>query len=162
MLIDLHVHTLLSSDSNVAPEQYVEAAARGPRRLDAICFTEHRLFPADAALDQTYGELSERFGVRVFKGVEADTDFGHLLIFGVNREIQRRFDLDARMHRAEQMLEVVHGEGGIAIGPSADGEGDGESFALRGIFCVESPLCVGCAPFAVDQYLSCDLNHIHW
>ena len=115
MIVDLHVHTMLSSDSNVAAETYLEAAARHPTPIGAICFTEHRLFPADPALDQIYGELSERFGVRVFKGVEADTDFGHLLIFGVNREIQRRFDLDARMHRAEQMLEVVHGEGGIAI-----------------------------------------------
>src|SRR6516162_5240039 len=70
MLIDLHVHTLLSSDSNVAPELYVEAAARGPRRLDAICSTEHRLFPADPELDRHYAELTEQFGVMVFKGIE--------------------------------------------------------------------------------------------
>jgi len=60
MLVDLHVHTLLSSDSNVAPELYVEAAARGPRRLDAICFTEHRLFPTEADLDRRYAELTEK------------------------------------------------------------------------------------------------------
>ena len=49
-------------------------------------------------------------------------------------------------------------EGGVAVGPSAGGEGEGERFALRGIFCVEGSLCVGCAPLAVDQYLS----YIHW
>ena len=115
MLIDLHVHTLLSSDSNVAPEQYVEAAARGPRRLDAICFTEHRLFPADPELDQRYAELTERFGVRLFKGIEADTNLGHLLLFGVTREVIRRFDLSSRMLKAETLIEVIHGEGGIAV-----------------------------------------------
>ncbi len=59
MLIDLHVHTLLSSDSNIAPELYVEAAARGPRRLDA--------------------------------------------------------DLSSRMLKSDTLIEVVHGEGGVAI-----------------------------------------------
>jgi predicted metal-dependent phosphoesterase TrpH len=115
MLIDLHVHTRLSSDSNVSPESYLEVASRAPIPLGAICFTEHRLFPADPNLDRVYEELAARFAVRIFKGVEADTDLGHLLIFGVSRELQRRFDLEARMHRAHLMIEAVHGEGGIAI-----------------------------------------------
>ena len=115
MLIDLHVHTKLSSDSNVSPESYLEVASQGPVALDAICFTEHRLFPTDPDLDRLYQELAARFGIRIFKGIEADTDLGHLLIFGVNRELQHRFDLEGRMHRAQLMIEVVHGEGGIAI-----------------------------------------------
>ncbi len=115
MLIDLHVHTRLSSDSNVVPESYLEVASQSPVPLGAICFTEHRLFPADTDLDRVYDELAARFGIRIFKGIEADTDLGHLLIFGVTRELQRRFDLEGRMHRAQLMIEVVHGEGGIAI-----------------------------------------------
>jgi predicted metal-dependent phosphoesterase TrpH len=115
MLIDLHVHTRLSSDSNVSPEIYLEATSHGPNRLDAICFTEHRLFPLDPVLDRTYGDLGEKFGIRVLKGIEADTDLGHLLIFGVTAELRRRFDLEGRMHRAPQMIEMVHAEGGIAI-----------------------------------------------
>src|SRR6202012_4968107 len=96
MLVDLHVHTKLSSDSNVAPEQYLAAAAERTPRLGAICFTEHRLLPEDAEHDRTYDELAERFGVHIFKGVEADTKLGHLLIFGINKEIRRRFDLSDR------------------------------------------------------------------
>ena len=115
MLVDLHVHTKLSADSNVAAEQYLEAIAKHPTPLGAICFTEHRLFPDDAELDRLYAELAERFGVHIFKGVEADTNLGHLLIFGITREFRRRFDLDSRMLRAELVMEVVHGEGGIAI-----------------------------------------------
>jgi hypothetical protein len=56
-------------------------------------------------------------------------------------------------------------ESEINVGPSADWEGEWESFTLRGILGVEGSLCVGCAPFAVDQYLSyvlsCDLGCIH-
>jgi len=115
MLVDLHVHTLLSSDSNVSAEAYLEVAARHRTPLGAICFTEHRLYPTDPELLRRYEELTERFGPYIFTGIEADTNLGHLLIFGVTRELQRRFDLEGRMHRAEHMIEVVHGEGGIAI-----------------------------------------------
>jgi predicted metal-dependent phosphoesterase TrpH len=115
MLIDLHVHTRLSSDSNVSPESYLEAASRNPVPLGAICFTEHRLFPTDPDLDRAYEKLAEQFGIHIFKGIEADTDLGHLLIFGVTRQLQHRFDLEGRMHRAQLMIEMVHGEGGIAI-----------------------------------------------
>jgi predicted metal-dependent phosphoesterase TrpH len=115
MLVDLHVHTNLSSDSRVAAEQYLEAIAKNATPLGALCFTEHRLFPVDDEIDRTYAELSQQYGVHIFKGVEADTNLGHLLIFGITREFRRRFNLDSRLLRAEHVIEVVHGEGGIAI-----------------------------------------------
>ena len=115
MLVDLHVHTLLSSDSNIPPEQYVETAARAPRKLDAICFTEHRLFPSDPELDRRYAELTDKLGVKIFKGIEADTNLGHLLLFGVTREVLRRFDLTSRMLKSDALIEVIYGEGGIAV-----------------------------------------------
>ena len=62
------------------------------------------------------------------------------------------------------------GEGGVAVGPSAGGEGERKRFSFCGVLGVEGSLGVGFAPFAVDQYLSCDLswdrscdlNCIHW
>jgi predicted metal-dependent phosphoesterase TrpH len=115
MIADLHVHTNLSSDSNVAPEQYLEFAKRSGRGLGAICFTEHRLFPSDADVGALYAELADRFQIAIFKGIEADTDLGHLLLFGVNLEVTRRFDLTARMLKSESLIEVLHHEGGVAI-----------------------------------------------
>jgi predicted metal-dependent phosphoesterase TrpH len=113
MIADLHVHTRLSSDSNVAPEQYLEFASH--RGLGAICFTEHRLFPSDAAVERLYAELADRFQIAIFKGIEADTDLGHLLLFGVNGAVMRRFDLTARMLKSDSLIEVIHHEGGVAI-----------------------------------------------
>src|SRR5579862_5031373 len=97
MIADLHVHTRLSSDSNVAPEQYLEFARSSGGSLGAICFTEHRLFPNDSEVERLYSELADRFQIAIFRGIEADTDLGHLLLFGVNDEVTRRFDLTARM-----------------------------------------------------------------
>ncbi len=115
MIADLHVHTRLSSDSNVAPEQYLEFAKSAGRGLGAICFTEHRLFPSNAELGGLYGKLAERFQIAIFKGIEADTDLGHLLLFGVTDEVTRRFDLTARMLKSDGLIEVIHHEGGVAI-----------------------------------------------
>ena len=115
MLVDLHVHTNLSTDSNVSAERYLDAIAAAGKLLDAICFTEHRLYPMDAALDARYAELSERFGVRVFKGIEADTDLGHLLLFGITPALIKNFDLTDRMLRSEQLIAAVDAEGGVAV-----------------------------------------------
>src|SRR5260221_10578958 len=115
MIIDLHVHTNLSSDSNVAPENYLEAASKRSPTLGAICFTEHRLFPNDPAIDAQYAELAERFQIAIFRGIEADTDLGHLLMFGVTHEVTRRFDLTSRLLKSEHLIEVLHHEGGVAI-----------------------------------------------
>ncbi|MGC1679409.1 MAG: PHP-associated domain-containing protein [Candidatus Binataceae bacterium] len=115
MIVDLHVHTKLSADSRVDAEQYLEFAHASGAGLGAICFTEHRLFPNDPEIDRKYAELSERFGIAVFKGIEADTDLGHLLLYGVNHEVTRRFDLTSRMLRSEHLIDVIHHEGGVAI-----------------------------------------------
>ncbi len=115
MIVDLHMHTNLSSDSNVTAEQYLAFAAAANCGLGAVCFTEHRLYPTEPKIDRLYSELSERFQIRIFKGIEADTDLGHLLMFGVTREVARRFDLTSRMLKSEHVIDVLYHEGGIAI-----------------------------------------------
>lgn len=115
MIIDIHVHTNLSDDSKTAAEKYLEAATKNRSGLGAICFTEHRRFPQDPETDGQYAELSDRYGVVIIKGVEVDTDLGHLLLFGLTREVIRRFDPEHRMLKSALLMETIHGEGGIAI-----------------------------------------------
>jgi predicted metal-dependent phosphoesterase TrpH len=115
MIVDLHVHTKLSADSRVTADQYLEFVANSGGGLGAICFTEHRLFPSDPEIERSYAELSERFGIHIFRGIEADTDLGHLLLFGINHEVRRRFDLTSRMLKSGLLIDVLHSEGGVAI-----------------------------------------------
>lgn len=115
MLIDIHVHTHLSDDSKTAPEKYVEAVIKSGAGLGAICFTEHRRFPRDPEVGRIYAELADNHGIVIIKGVEADTDLGHLLVFGLNDEVLRRFDMEHRMLKSAHLIDVIHKEGGIAI-----------------------------------------------
>lgn len=55
----------------------MEAARR--RGLDAVCVTEHDSFCASEPIE----EIARREGFPVFRGVEINTDKGHILAFGV-------------------------------------------------------------------------------
>jgi predicted metal-dependent phosphoesterase TrpH len=115
LLIDLHLHTRLSSDSNVSAEQYLEANRRAGSLLSAVCFTEHRLYPSDAETLRSYDELSQKFAVHIFRGVEADTDLGHLLLYGITPRISQTFDLTGRMLKSTDLITQLYGEGGVAV-----------------------------------------------
>jgi hypothetical protein len=138
MIVDLHVHTKRSADSKAEAAAYALLAAQHHPALGAICFTEHRCYPIDADTDREYTELQERSGLLIFKGIEADTDLGHLLIFGVTPELRRRFDLADRMLRAERLIEFVHGEGGVAV-PAHPFRDSGYGMRLDGLLAKLGP-----------------------
>jgi predicted metal-dependent phosphoesterase TrpH len=78
--IDLHIHTTAgSADSNLRPPVLRERAiALG---LDAVTISEHfRIWsPLEAA------ELAADTGLTVFRGMEWNTELGHVLVIGVDQ-----------------------------------------------------------------------------
>lgn len=78
MRIDLHTHTtMFSACSAMTPDDLARAAKAAS--LDAVCITEHdALWPLPAARD-----LAERHGLVVLRGVEATTEVGHVLVYGL-------------------------------------------------------------------------------
>ena len=80
MLIDLHCHTAAhSACSALSVETLVERARAAG--LDAVCLTEH---DATWSEDET-AALSRRLGFVVLRGIEATTEVGHVLAFGLDR-----------------------------------------------------------------------------
>ncbi len=78
MLIDLHTHsTAHSACSAVSPENLVHAARAAG--LDGVCITEHDAFWPEAAVR----DLGEKHGFIVLRGVEATTEVGHVLVYGL-------------------------------------------------------------------------------
>ena len=90
MIVDLHAHSDLSDDSRASVEAYLKWLRRKRDVLpfDGIVLTEHRQW--DPQLD--YRALEDRYGFLVLRGAEIETDYGHMLVYGVNEEIVRRFD----------------------------------------------------------------------
>ncbi|MEW6664869.1 MAG: PHP domain-containing protein [Thermodesulfobacteriota bacterium] len=78
----MHNHTLVSSaDSRLSAEDLIESAR--DRGLDGICVTEHSLIEGA----EVAREVGERLHFPVFRGVEARSDLGDMLVFGYYRDV---------------------------------------------------------------------------
>ncbi len=130
MIIDLHFHTkAYSSCSRIILEEGVARAAS--IGLDAICLTEHDVFPRYREIP----ELEKRFGIRIFSGVEIYTVQGDILCFGLDRLPSGRVDAAALVNRVAEQ-----GGATIAAHPFRNNDrGVGELItALPGLSAVEA------------------------
>ncbi len=103
MLIDLHCHTYpISWDSALTPDEMIELAKQAG--VEGVCFTEHDYF-WDAAECEA---LAKKHDFLVVSGIEANTEYGHMLVYGLER-------YQFGMHRAEQLADMVEAAGGAMI-----------------------------------------------
>lgn len=103
MLIDLHTHTLPGSyDSDLQPAELINRAKQAG--LDAICVTEHDWFWDK----DTLARLSQEHNYLILPGVEMNTEEGHLLVFGIEKQ-------GFGMYRAEYLKHIVDEAGGAMI-----------------------------------------------
>lgn len=88
MILDLHTHSIASDDGRAKVENYCQWIQRKSIPLDGFVLTEHRQF--DDASD--YRSLEDRFGLLILKASEVETEYGHVLVFGVNEELRAAID----------------------------------------------------------------------
>ena len=103
MILDLHIHTkILSSDSELAPEEAIEEARK--QGLDGICFTEHNR----SWNPETLRKLGEKERFLTLSGVEVDSTEGHILVYGVQKDFETTVPI-------EELRREVDKAGGIMI-----------------------------------------------
>ena len=113
MILDLHLHSERSDDSRAPVEAYLKILERkrDERPLDGFVLTEHRQFD----LHRDFRELEDRYGLLILNAAEIETDYGHVLVYGVNPDILARFDFaDVRLPAQEVITEVAR-LGGVAL-----------------------------------------------
>ena len=102
-VFDLHVHTTRgSSDSNLSPEEMVLEAER--LGLKGLCITEHS-GPWDR---HEFDAFASRHDLVLVRAMEADTDMGHMLAFGLDRYLPG-------MERAEVLRREADQVGGFVV-----------------------------------------------
>jgi len=113
MILDLHLHSEASDDSRAPIEAYLKLLQRKreERPLDGIVLTEHRQF--DPARD--FRDLEDRYGFLILNAAEVETDYGHVLVYGVNRDILNRFDFTDVRLPAQDVVREVWRMGGVAL-----------------------------------------------
>ena len=105
MILDLHVHTSVgSADSVINPEDIVKIARQAG--LDGVCITEHGVSKSELA-----EKLSHKNDFLVLSGIEATTDLGDILVFGVDsypRTIIEAQDLHRFVRKAGGVMIAAH------------------------------------------------------
>jgi len=113
VILDMHVHTVASDDSTATITGYIDLmlAYRQFHPFDGFVLTEHRTYTPGLELQQYWDE----HGVRVFQGIEMDTNLGHLLVYGINERVLERFDLTKRMHDGRRIIAELEQLGAVAV-----------------------------------------------
>jgi len=113
MILDLHTHSEASEDSRAPVETYLKWLARKRDLLpiDGIVLTEHRQWSPDV----DYRALEDQYGLLILRGAEVETDYGHVLVYGVNDDITAQFDFTNVRLSAQELIPAVTRMGGIAV-----------------------------------------------
>lgn len=102
MILDLHNHSIKSDDARAKVENYCRWIDNRGLDLDGFVLTEHRQY--DSSSD--YRPLEDEYGLLIFKASEVETEYGHVLLFGVNEDLQQAFDFsDVRIPLAVVLRE---------------------------------------------------------
>ena len=88
MIIDLHAHSIKSDDGRAKVDNYCKWIRTRELPLDGFVLTEHRQFDDES----DYSTLGEEYGLLILKGSEVETEYGHVLIFGVTPKLVEEFD----------------------------------------------------------------------
>ena len=72
--------------------------------------TEHRQFD----LESDYSDLASKFGLVIMKGSEVETEYGHVLVFGVTEDLTKAFDFTSIHLPLEMVIETCERHGAIA------------------------------------------------
>ena len=88
MILDLHTHSIASDDGRAKVDNYCQWIRKKELPIDGLVLTEHRQF--DATSD--YRALEDEYGLLLLKASEVETDYGHVLVFGVNEDLVNAFD----------------------------------------------------------------------
>lgn len=113
MILDLHTHSDASEDSRAPVETYMKwlTRKRDVLPIDGIVLTEHRQW--DPQVD--YRQLEDKYGLLILRGAEVETDYGHVLVYGVNDDITSHFDFTNVRLSAQELIPAVARMGGLAV-----------------------------------------------
>ncbi len=103
MLIDLHTHSHPSSwDSFLSPDEVVDRTRQAG--LDGVVLTEHDWAWEQADIDA----LAKRHNFLVLRGMEINTEDGHILVYGMHEYI-------FGVHRCHELARYVAERGGVMV-----------------------------------------------
>ncbi len=99
MKADLHVHSCYSNDGVSKPQQIIDMAIE--MGLGCVAITDHNSFKA-------YFDVKDNDKIIVVPGEEVSSSEGHILAYGIDREIPRGMGI-------KETIDAIHEAGGYAF-----------------------------------------------
>ena len=99
MILDLHAHSIKSDDGRAKVANYCQWIKAKNIPINGFVLTEHRQFDNES----DYSDLAEKHGLIILKGAEVETEYGHVLVFGVTPGLQQEFDFSNIMAAFSQL-----------------------------------------------------------
>lgn len=91
MILDLHTHSIKSDDGRAKVDNYCKWIQARDIPIDGFVLTEHRQFD----FESDYSDLAREYGITILKGSEVETEYGHVLVFGVTEDLTHEFDFSS-------------------------------------------------------------------
>ncbi len=111
MILDLHAHSIKSDDGRAKVQNYCQWIKTRDIKIDGFVLTEHRQFDDES----DYSELARANGITILKGAEVETEYGHVLVFGVTQPLMQAFDFSNIHLPLAQVLEESEKHGAVAV-----------------------------------------------
>ncbi len=111
MILDLHAHSIKSDDGRAKVQNYCQWIKTRNIPIDGFVLTEHRQFDNES----DYSDLAEKHDITILKGSEVETEYGHVLVFGVTPALQEAFDF-TNIHLAlADVIAACEQHGAVAV-----------------------------------------------
>lgn len=111
MILDLHAHSIKSDDGRAKVQNYCQWIKARNIPIDGFVLTEHRQFDNES----DYSDLANSSGLTILKGAEVETEYGHVLVFGVSPQLQEAFDFSNIHLPLATVLEACKAHNAVAV-----------------------------------------------
>lgn len=111
MILDLHAHSIKSDDGRAKVQNYCQWIATRNVPIDGFVLTEHRQFD----FESDYSDLAAKFDLTILKGAEVETEYGHVLVFGVTKALTEEFDFGNITLRLADVITAAEKHGAVAV-----------------------------------------------
>lgn len=111
MILDLHTHSIKSDDGRAKVQNYCQWIRTREIPIDGFVLTEHRQFDNES----DYSDLARDYGITILKGSEVETEYGHVLVFGVTEGLQRALDFADIHLPLARVIDACEAHGAIPV-----------------------------------------------
>ena len=110
MILDLHTHSIKSDDGRAKVRNYCQWVRTRNIPIDGFVLTEHRQFD----FESDYSGLARDFDLVILKGAEVETEYGHVLVYGVTEPLYETFDFGSIGLALEEVIEHCNAHDAVA------------------------------------------------